>query len=150
LSFRERIIKDLGGEMMSGGRKPKRIIGKRTRVVVGEEVPKEDDDSTVLGEDTLVHVRPEELEEGTQVIGEQVTLVIGDPKPAELIKAAMKKSQEVDPVRSKDIVELGRSALTAQDKPTFKARLGAFIEKCRDWAPLATLVLELVKVYNGL
>jgi hypothetical protein len=131
-------------------RKPKRIIGKRIRVVIGEEVLKEDDDSTVLGEDTLVHVRPEELEEGTQVIGEQVSLVIGNPKPVELIKAAIKKAQEVDPVRSKDIVKLGESVLAAQDKPTFKTRLGIFIEKCRDWAPLATLVLELVKIHRGL
>ena len=130
--------------------KPKRIIGKRVRLVIGGEVPKEDDNSTVVGQDTLVHVRPEQLEKDTQVIGEQVTLVIGDSKPVELIKAAIKKAQEVDPVGSKDIVELGRSTLAAQDKPTFKARLGVFIEKCKDWAPLATLVIELVKTYNGL
>jgi hypothetical protein len=135
---------------MSDERKPKRIIGKRIRLVIGEEIPRENDNSTVVGQDTLVHVRPEELEKGTQVIGEQVTLVIGDSKPVELIKAAIKKAKEVDPVGSKDIAELGGSALSAQDKPTFKARLGVFIEKCKDLAPLATLVIELVKIYQGL
>jgi len=135
---------------MSDEMKPKRIIGKRVRVVIGDEIPKEDDDSTVLGQDTLVHVRPEELEKGTQVIGEQVTLVVGNPRPVELIKATIKKAQEVDPAGSKEIVELGRSALAAKDKPTFKARLGVFIEKCKDWAPLATLAIELVKIHQGL
>ncbi len=130
--------------------KPKRIIGKRVRVVIGEEVPKEDDNTTVLGEDTLVHVRPEELEEGTQVVGEQITLVVGNSKPVELIKAAMKQAQAVDPTGSKDIIEAGRSALSSQDKPTFKARLGVFIDKCRDLAPLAMLVVKLVDIHNGM
>ena len=130
--------------------KPKRIIGKRVRLVIGNEVPKEDEDSTVVGQDTLVHVRPEQLEEGTQVVGEQVTLVIGDSRPVELIKAAMKQAQEVDPVGSKEIVELGESALSAQDKPTFKARLALFIEKCKDLAPLAVLAVKLLEIYNGM
>lgn len=135
---------------MSDERKPKRIIGKRVRVVIGDEIPKEDDNSTVLGQDTLVHVRPEELEKDTQVIGEQVTLVVGSSKPVELIKATIKKAQEVDPAGSKDIVALGRSALVAKDKPTFKTRLGVFIEKSKNLAPLATLVIELVKIHQGL
>ena len=130
--------------------KPKRIIGKRVRLVIGNEVPKEDEDSTVVGQDTLVHVRPEQLEEGTQVVGEQVTLVIGDSRPVELIKAAMKQAQEVDPVGSKEIVELGESVLSAQDKPTFKARLAVFIEKCKDLAPLAVLAVKLLEIYNGM
>ena len=98
---------------MSDERKPKRIIGKRVCLVIGNEVPKEDENSTVVGQDTLVHVRPEQLEEGTQVVGEQVTLVIGDSRPVELIKAAMKQAQEVDPVGSKEIVKLGKSVLSA-------------------------------------
>jgi hypothetical protein len=77
---------------MSDEGKPRKIIGKRVRVVIGDSAPQEDDNSTVLGEDTLVHVRPEELEEGAHVIGEQVTVVVGDPRPVELIKAAMKKA----------------------------------------------------------
>ena len=130
--------------------KPKRIIGKRVRLVIGDEVPKEDEDSTFVGQDTLVHVRPEQLEEGTQVVGEQVTLVIGDSKPVELIKAVMKRAKEVDPVGSKEIVELGKSAMTAQDKPTFKVRLAVFIDKCKDWAPLTTLVVKLIEIQQGL
>jgi len=99
--------------------KPRRIIGKRIRLVIGEEVPKENDTSTVLGEDTLVHVRPEELEEGTQVVGEQITLVVGNSKPVELIKAAMKQAQEINPAGSKDIIEAGKSALSSQDRADF-------------------------------
>jgi len=135
---------------MTENNRPKRIIGKRVRVVIGEEVPKEDNNSTVVGEDTLVHVRPEELEEGTQVVGEQVTLVIGDPKPVELIKAAMEKAQEVESASTKEVIAAGKSVLSAEDKPTFKARLGVFIEKCRDVAPLAMIVIKLVEIYNGL
>jgi hypothetical protein len=128
--------------------KPKKIIGKRVRLVIGDEVPKEDENSTVVGQDTLVHVKPEQLEEGTQVVGEQVTLVIGNSRPVELIKAAMKQAQEVDPIGSKEIVKLGKSALSAQDKTTFKTRLDVFIKKCKDLAPLAGLVLKLIEVYN--
>ena len=136
---------------MSEESKPKRIIGKRIRLVIGNEVPKNDEDnSTVVGEDTLVHVRPEELEEGTQVVGEQVTVVIGDPRPVELIKATITRAQELNLSNSKRIIDLGQSALSAQDKPTFKKRLSAFIKECRDLAPLATLVIELLKIYNGL
>ena len=135
---------------MPGNNKPKRIIGKRVRLVIGEEVPKEDNNSTVIGEDTLVHVRPEELEEGTQVVGEQVTLVIGDPEPVELVKAVMKRAQERNLPRSQEIATLGKSVLSAQNKSTFKTRLGTFIEKCKDLAPLATLVIKLVETYNSL
>ena len=136
---------------MSDESKPKRIIGKRIRVVIGEEVPKKDEDnSTVVGEDTLVHVRPEELGEGTQVVGEQVTLVIGDPRPVELIKTTMTRAQELNLPNSRRIIGLGQSALSVQDKPTFKKRLSAFIKECENLAPLAMLVMELVKIYNGL
>jgi len=136
---------------MSDESKPKRIIGKRIRVVIGEEIPKNDENnSTVVGEDTLVHVRPEELEEGTQVVGEQVTLVIGDPRPAKLIEAVMTRAQELNLTNSGRIIDLGHSALTAQDKPTFKKRLSVLIEECKNLAPLAMLVIELVKIYNGL
>ena len=131
--------------------KPKRIIGKRVRLVIGNEVPENDDeDSTVVGQDTLVHVRPEQLEEGTQVVGEQVTLIVGDSRPAEIIKDVMKKAQEVDPVGSKEIVELGKSTLSAEDKPAFKARLALFTDKCKDWAPLAMLVVKLIEIQKGL
>ena len=131
--------------------KPKRIIGKRIRLVIGNEVPKEDDeDSTVVGQDTLVHVRPEEIEEGTQVVGEQITLIIGDSRPADIIRAVMKRAQEADPIRSKEIVELGKSILNAEDKPTFKSRLTVFINKCKDWAPLAALVVKLVEIQQKL
>ena len=136
---------------MSDNSKPKRIIGKRIRVVIGEEVPKKDEDnSTVVGEDTLVHVRPEELEEGTQVVGEQVTLVIGDPRPVELIKAMMTRAQELNLPNRKRIIALGQSALSAQDKPAFKERLSVFIKECKNLAPFAMLVIELVKIYSGL
>jgi len=130
--------------------KPKRIIGKRIRLVIGEEVPKEDNNSTVLGEDTLVHVRPEQLEEGTQVVGEQVTLVIGDSKPFELIKAAMKRAEELNLPGNEEIVALGKSALSTQNKSAFKTSLWAFTEKCKDLAPLAVLVKSLIEIYNGL
>jgi hypothetical protein len=131
--------------------KPKRIIGKRVRLVIGNEVPKEEDeDSTVIGQDTLTHVRPEEIEEGTQVVGEQITLIIGDSRPADIIKAVMKRAQETDPIRSKEIVELGKSALNAEDKPTFKSRLMLFINKCKDWAPLAALVVKLIEIQQKL
>jgi len=131
--------------------KPKRIIGKRVRLVIGNEVPKEgDEDSTFVGQDTLVHVRPEEIEEGTQVVGEQITLIIGDSRPSEIIKAVMKRAQEVDPVGSKEIVKLGKSTLAAKDRPTFKSRLALFIDKCKDWAPLAMLIVKLIEIQQKL
>ena len=130
--------------------KPKRIIGKRIRPVIGDEVPKEDENSTVVGQDTLVHVRPEELEEGTQVVGEQVTLVIGGSRPVELINAAMKRAKELNLPNSERITDLGKSALSAQDKLTFKERLSVFIKECKELAPLAVFVTELIKLYSGL
>ena len=128
--------------------KPKRIIGKRVRLVIGEEVPKQDDDSTVVGEDTLVHVRPEELEEGTQVVGEQITLIVGDPEPIKLIKAAMKRAEDLNLSSKHEIVALGKYVLSAQDKPSFKTRMSAFIEKCKEFAPLAGLAKSLLEIYN--
>ena len=130
--------------------KPKRIIGKRVRLVIGDEVPTEDENSTVVGQDTLVHVRPEQLEEDTYVVGEQITLVIGDSGPVELIKATMKRAKELNLPDSRRITDLGNSALSAQDKPTFKSRLSVFIKQCKDLAPLAVLVNELVKTYYGM
>ena len=135
---------------MSNQKKPRKIIGKRVRLVIGEKIPKEEDDSTsIIGQDTLLHVRPEEIEEDTQIIGEQVWLVVGNSKPAELIRGVIKRAQETDPKESKEIVELGKSVLSSQDKLVFKRRLAIFIEKCREkaqkWAWLAPIVIELAK-----
>jgi len=137
---------------MPNQKKPKKIIGKRIRLVIGEEIPKEDDSTSIVGQDTLLHVRPEEIEENTQIIGEQVSLVVGDSKPAELIKGVIKRAQETDPKGSREIVELGKSVLSSQDKPVFKKRLAIFIEKCREeaqkWAWLAPIIIELAKIQN--
>ena len=135
---------------MSDEKKPKRIIGMRSRVVIGDEVPKEDENTEVIGQDVLVHVKPDQLEEGMEIIGIASTLVVAGSSAGELIQATMKRAKELGLPESKRITDLGKSALSAQDKPTFKAGLSVFIEKCKDLAPLATLVIKLVETYNGL
>ena len=135
---------------MSDEKRPKRIIGIRSRVVIGNKVPEDDEDTKVLGQDVLVHVTPDQLEEGMEIVGISSQVVVGDSSANELIKTAMKQAQEADPEGSKEIVELGRSALSAQDKPGLKSRLAMFIDKCRDLAPLAAIVIKLVEVYNGI
>jgi hypothetical protein len=135
---------------MSDDKKPKRIVGMRSRVVIGDEVPEDDENIEVLGQDVLVHVKPDQLEEGMEIVGVSSEVVVGGSRVSELIKTAMKQAQEVDPEGSKEIVEFGESALSAQDKPSLKERLAIFIEKCKDLAPLAAIVIKLVEVYHGM
>ena len=135
---------------MSDEKKPKRIIGMRSRVVIGDGVPKEDENTEVIGQDVLVHVTPDQLEEGMEIVGVASTVVIAGSSAGELIQVTMKRAKELGLPESKRITELGKSALSAQDKSTFKARLAVFIDKCKDLAPLAMLVIRLVEIQNGL
>jgi hypothetical protein len=135
---------------MSDKKKPKRIVGMRSRVVIGDKVPEEDENTEVLGQDVLVHISPDHFEEGMEIVGVSSQVVVGGSSVSDLIKTAMKQAQGVDPEGSKEIVELGKSALSAQDGPNLKSRLAIFIEKCKDLAPLAAIVIKLVEVYNGM
>jgi len=135
---------------MSDKKKPKRIIGMRSRVVIGDEVPEDDEDTEVLGQDVLVHVKPDQLEEGMEIVGVASTVVVGGLSASQLIQATMERAKELDLSDSKKIIDLGKSALSAQDKLTFKTRLAVFIERCKDLAPLAMLVKSLLEIYNGI
>ena len=55
------------------------IIGKRVRVIIGNEMPVEDDENTIVGQDTNLAVSPEELQ-GKTIIGEKIEMHIGDVK----------------------------------------------------------------------
>ena len=135
---------------MADKEKPKRIIGMRSRVVIGNEVPEDDSDTKVLGQDVLVHVKPDQLEEGMEIVGVASTVVVGGSSASELIQATMERAKELDLPDSKKIIDLGKSALSAQDEPTFKTRLAVFIEQCKSVAPLAVLVVKLVEAYAGM
>ena len=57
--------------------KPKKIIGKRVRVIVGDKAHFEDDeDVIVLGEDTTLIIGKEEAKDAT-IIGEQIYVQLG-------------------------------------------------------------------------
>ena len=135
---------------MSGEKNPKRIIGMRSRVVIGDEVPEENENTEVIGQDILVHVKPDQIEEGMEIVGVASEVVVAGSSASDIIQAMMKRAKEFDLPDTKRITELGKSALSAQDKPTFKARLAEFIEKCKGLAPLAVLVKNLIEIYNGL
>ena len=81
---------------MADKEKPKRIIGMRSRVVIGNEVPEDDSDTKVLGQDVLVHVKPDQLEEGMEIVGVASTVVVGGSSASELIQATMERAKELD------------------------------------------------------
>lgn len=56
--------------------KPKKIIGTRVRVGIGDNIEFEDDDATVIGQDTTLRVSKEEAK-NADVVGMKVEVAVG-------------------------------------------------------------------------
>ncbi len=58
---------------------PRKIIGKKITVSVGGEPPK-DDPNEIVGESTTVHVPSSEVGKHDRIVGEEIKVIVGDPK----------------------------------------------------------------------
>lgn len=127
--------------------KPKKIIGKRVRVIVGDKAHFEDDeDVIVLGEDTTLIIGKEEAKDAT-IIGEQIYVQLGasfDPvfKKIDEREDLDSKTKDELKVKTKELEEELRKEPSNKNK--IKALLTWFKENASWLMPIIVEVLKRI------
>ena len=125
----------------------KNLIGKRVRVQIGGEPSKDDDPNTVIGQDTYVHVPEKELHKYDKIVGEEVTLKVGDIN--EPIKKIIEVMQGSDESKKEEIIRLSNDILKESDKKNKLEKIKHLISFASGIATIATFIMDL-KTRSGL
>ena len=124
----------------------KDIIGKRVRVQIGGEPPKEDD--AIVGNDVSVYVPGEDVGKYDSITGEKVEVRIGgdvDQMVQEIMSTA--QSSQVD--RRDEIVVICREILEEEDQKSKLDKIATLISIGSGIAKMAQLIIQLQALYPG-
>ena len=119
----------------------KKLIGKRVRLHIGNKPPEDDDPDTIIGEDTTVHVTPDELHKYDKIVGEEVTLMIGDIN--EPIQKIIQTIDNSDEPQKDEIIKLCREIITEENKKTKSEKIQSLISISSGIISIATFVTDL-------
>jgi len=124
----------------------KDLIGKRVRVQIGGEPPKDDD--AIVGEDTTVHVRSEDVHKYGSIVGEKVELRVGGEIDSTIknILSAIENSQEE---RRDEIITICKEILSEQDQDMRIKKIGTLVSIGSGLAAIAQFIIQL-KTMTGL
>jgi hypothetical protein len=103
------------------------FIGKRVRLIIGEDEPPKDDPGTIIGQDTTVHVKPEDLKKYGNVVGEEVILQVGDDINTHVNKIIGELQHSKDPNKD-EAIELAQEILEASDISQRKGKVEKFAQ----------------------
>ncbi|MBN1805163.1 MAG: hypothetical protein JW837_07930 [Sedimentisphaerales bacterium] len=103
------------------------FIGKRVRLVISRDEPPKDDPGTVIGQDTTVHVRPEDLQKYGKVVGEEVILQVGCDVNTHVNKIIDELQDSEEPYKDKAI-ELAKEILKVCDISQRKGKIEKFAQ----------------------
>ena len=124
----------------------KHLIGKRVRVQIGGEPPKDDD--AIVGEDTTVHVPSEDVKKYDSIVGAKVELRVGDEidSTIENILSAIHDSQEK---QRDEIIEICKEILAEQDQGMRIKKINTLVSIGSGLAGIGKFIIQL-KTMAGL
>ena len=119
----------------------KDFIGKRVRLTIGKNPPPKDD-GVVIGDDTDVHITPEEASKYQNIYGEKVELRIGDQTNSivENIISIIKGTNEEEKGK---IVSICKDILKEKDKQTKRHKIKNLIAMGSGIASIAQFCIQL-------
>ena len=119
----------------------KDLIGKRVRVQIGGEPPK--DDGAIVGEDTMVCVPSEDVNKYDSIVGEKVELRVGGEIDSAIgnILSTIENSQEK---RRDEIIKICKEILAEQDQGKKTEKIGTLVSIGSGIASIAQFIIHLV------
>ena len=125
----------------------KNLIGKRVRVQIGGNPPKDDDSDTIIGQDTTVYVPESEMHKYDKIVGEEISVTIGEED--KLINQIIAALQESNEPKKEEIIRISKDILKEPDKNNKLNRIKNLISIGAGVATIATFIMDL-KIKLGL
>jgi hypothetical protein len=124
----------------------KDLIGKRVRVQIGGEPPKDDD--AIVGEETTVIVPTKDLHKYGNIFGEKTEVRVGEEIDSiiENILSTIENSQEE---RRDEIITICKEILSDQDQNMKTKKIGTLVSIGSGLAAIAQFIIQL-KTMTGL
>lgn len=124
----------------------KDIIGKRVRVQIGGEPPKDDD--AIVGDDVSVYVPSEDVGKYDSITGEKVEVRIGGDV-GQIVQEIMSTAQSSQVERRDEIVAICREILEEKDQKSKLDKIATLISIGSGIAKIAQLIIQLQALYPG-
>lgn len=119
----------------------KDFIGKRVRLTIGKNPPPKDD-NVVIGDDTDVHITPEEASKFQNIYGEKVELRIGDQTNS-IVENIISIIEGTNEEEKGKIVSICKDILEERDKQTKRHKIKNLVAIGSGIASIAQFCLQL-------
>ena len=119
----------------------KDFIGKRVRLTIGKNPPPKDDD-VVIGDDTDVHITPEEASKYQNIYGEKVELRIGDETDS-IVQDIISTIEKTNEEEKEKIISICKDILKEQDKQVKPQKISTLVAIGSGIASIAQFCIQL-------
>lgn len=124
----------------------KDVIGKRVRVQLGGEPPKEDD--AIVGDDVSVYVPSEDVGKYDSITGKKVEVRIGGDVD-QIVQEIMSTAQTSQVDKRDEIVAICREILEEEDQRSKLDKIATLISMGSGIATIAQLIMHLQALSPG-
>jgi len=119
----------------------KDFIGKRVRLTIGKNPPPKDDD-VVIGDDTDVHITPEEASKYQNIYGEKVELRIGDETDS-IVQDIISTIEKTNEEEKEKIISICKDILKERDKQVKPQKISTLVAIGSGIASIAQFCIQL-------
>jgi len=120
----------------------KNIIGKRVRLQIGGESPKDNDYDAIIGEDVTVHVPAEDVGKYDSIIGEKVELTIGDDID-QIVQNILQTVQNPKTQRHDEIIAVCKNIIEEKDRDKKLHKISTLIKVGAEIATITQFIIQL-------
>jgi len=124
----------------------KGLVGKRVRLQIGGEPPKEDDE--IVGDDVSVYVSSEDVDKYDSITGEKVEVRIGGDVD-QMVREIMSAAQSSQVERRDEIVGICREILEEEDQKSKLDKIATLISMGSGIATITQLIMQLQTLSTG-
>lgn len=118
----------------------KNFIGKRVRLVLGGDIPADDPD-TVIGQDTTVHVPSNDLNKYDKIVGEEVSLRVGDINQD--LQTVINTIQNTDELEKDEIIRVSREIINESNKDKKIEKVNMLISITAGITSIASTIVDI-------
>jgi len=124
----------------------KSLVGKRVRLQIGGEPPKEDDE--IVGDDVSVYVSSEDVDRYDSITAEKVEVRIGGDVD-QIVREIMSTTQSSQVERRDEIVGMCREILEEEDQKSKLDKIATLISMGSGIATITQLIMQLQTLSTG-
>ncbi len=118
----------------------KKLIGKRVRLVLGGDIPADDPD-TVIGQDTTVHVPSNELHKYEKIVGEEVSLRVGDINQD--LEKVVDIIQTTDEPNKNEIIRVSKEIMNESNNDEKIEKVNTLISLAAGITSIASTIIDI-------